>query len=65
MQQPGRTSRKLYQMEKRVPKVYILYDPIYIKFLKGKTFKNEKQISGCQDLRRGMEIMPNIKRQHI
>ena len=32
---------------------------------KGKLSRNEKQISGCQELRRGMEIMPNIKGQHI
>lgn len=34
--------------EKSIPKGYILYDSIYIKFLKWQSFKNGKQLSGWQ-----------------
>lgn len=43
-------------MEKPVPKVYVLYDSIYMQFLKEQTWRNEEQISGWKDLRRGREM---------
>ena len=42
--------------KKKVPKGYILYDPIYITFLKRKDYSNEEQISSCQGVRRGGEV---------
>ena len=51
IQKLERISRELWWAKKK-PKVYILYDSIYVIFSKWKKFRNKEQISGCPELRK-------------
>lgn len=40
--------QRLMSCEKWIPKGYIIYDSIYITFLKWPNYRNGEEMSGCQ-----------------
>lgn len=55
------------ECKKTIPKGYILYDFIFMIFLKWQNYENVKQNNGCQEFdreKRGKEMPVAIKGQH-